>query len=197
MAHTKKSASAAPNSLTLAQLRVSGKAVEAWSGGTHSLISTASKRRKRSAGGRRPSPQTAARDAKIVQDVLDLLDSRSRNPDRKVMVKEIEVDVAKRYSVGRSYLRRKLAEHRKKLGTDQNVRAARERELERQMKSPLFDEGEDELPAVLTIHGQTLTILDWAREANIHPRVLEARIRAGWDPEWALVPFPGMTFWEG
>jgi len=73
-----------------------------------------------------------------------------------------------------------------------------EGEFERRYwNSPLFDEGEDDLPGVLTIDGRTLTILDWAREANIHPRVLEARIRAGWHPDWILMPFPGMTYWEG
>ncbi len=73
-----------------------------------------------------------------------------------------------------------------------------EGEFERRYwNSPLFDEGEDELPAVLTIDGRTLTISEWAREANIHPRVLEARIRAGWHPDWILIPFPGMTYWEG
>jgi hypothetical protein len=144
-------------------------------------------------GGKSPSPHVKSRDAKMVQEFLDL---RTHNPDQ--LAKEIESDVAKHYGVGRSYLRRKLAEHRKKLRTDQNIGTAREGEFERRYwNSPLFDEGEDELPTVLTIHGQTLPILDWAREANIHPRVLEARIRAGWDPEWALVPFPGMTFWEG
>jgi hypothetical protein len=48
----------------------------------------------------------------------------------------------------------------------------------------------------LTIDGQTLTIAQWARETNIHHRALRERLKRGWDPDWILVPFPGMTFWE-
>ncbi len=70
-------------------------------------------------GGSLPrDPETARRDAKIVQEALDL---RARNPDRKkVKDKTIISDVARRHSVGDSYVRRKLAEYRKKLGTDPN-----------------------------------------------------------------------------
>jgi hypothetical protein len=88
------------------------------SGEAHGLVSIASKSKRRGVGGKPRDPSTAPRDAKIVEEVLDFLDWRSRNPDRKVMVKTIISDVARRHSVGDSYVRRKLAEYRKKLGTD-------------------------------------------------------------------------------
>src|SRR5258706_79223 len=47
----------------------------------------------------------------------------------------------------------------------------------------------------LTVDGQTLSILDWARETNIHPAVLRARAKSGWHPDWILVPLPRMTYW--
>jgi hypothetical protein len=50
---------------------------------------------------------------------------------------------------------------------------------------------------LLTADGQTLTIAEWARETNIHPRALRMRLRRGWHPDWILMPFPGMTFWTG
>ncbi len=50
---------------------------------------------------------------------------------------------------------------------------------------------------LITIYGRTQTLVEWAREANILPVTLRRRITAGWDPEWALVPFPGMALWEG
>jgi hypothetical protein len=50
---------------------------------------------------------------------------------------------------------------------------------------------------LLTVDGRTLTISEWAREANINPKALSARIKYGWHPDWLLVPFPGMAFWEG
>ncbi len=87
------------------------------SGETYSLVNTASKSRK-GVGGKPRDPETARRDAKMVQDALDL---RAQNPDRKkVKDKTIISDVARDHSVGPSYLRRKLADHRKKLGTDPN-----------------------------------------------------------------------------
>jgi hypothetical protein len=49
----------------------------------------------------------------------------------------------------------------------------------------------------LTIDGREATIAEHAREANIHPDVLRRRIKRGWHPDWLLVPFPGMAFWEG
>ena len=49
----------------------------------------------------------------------------------------------------------------------------------------------------LTIDGQTLTIAQWAREANLLPGTLWRRIEAGWHEDWILMPFPGMTFWTG
>jgi hypothetical protein len=88
------------------------------SGETHGLVSTASKSKRKGVGGKPRDPETALRDAKIVQDALDL---RAQNPDRKkVKDKTIISDVARDHSVGPSYLRRKLADHRKKLGTDPN-----------------------------------------------------------------------------
>lgn len=50
---------------------------------------------------------------------------------------------------------------------------------------------------LLTIHDRTHTLVEWAREANIRPGTLYGRIKDGWEPEWALVPLPGMLFWEG
>jgi hypothetical protein len=50
---------------------------------------------------------------------------------------------------------------------------------------------------LLTIDGQTLTTSEWARETNIAPKTLRARVKYGWHPDWLLVPFPGMSFWEG
>jgi hypothetical protein len=50
---------------------------------------------------------------------------------------------------------------------------------------------------LLTIDGQTMTIVEWAREANILPVTLRRRIKDGWHPDWLLMPFPGMAFWEG
>jgi N6-adenosine-specific RNA methylase IME4/ParB-like chromosome segregation protein Spo0J len=47
----------------------------------------------------------------------------------------------------------------------------------------------------LTVDGRTLAISAWARETNIHPAVLRARIKSGWHPDWILVPLPGMTYW--
>ena len=88
------------------------------SGETHGLVSIASKSKRQGVGGKPRDPETARRDAKIVQEALDL---RARNPDRKkVKDKTIISDVARRHSVGDSYVRRKLAEYRKKLGTDPN-----------------------------------------------------------------------------
>jgi len=29
------------------------------------------------------------------------------------------------------------------------------------------------------------------------PQSVGSRIRAGWHPDWILMPFPGMTFWTG
>jgi hypothetical protein len=88
------------------------------SGETHGLVSTASKSKRKGVGGKPRDPETALRDAKIVQDALDL---RAQNPDRKkVKDKTIIRDVAVDHGVGDSYVRRKLAEHRKKVGTDPN-----------------------------------------------------------------------------
>jgi hypothetical protein len=50
---------------------------------------------------------------------------------------------------------------------------------------------------LLTIDGQTMTVSEWAREANIHPGTLFDRVKRGWHPDWILMPFPGMTFWTG
>ncbi len=50
---------------------------------------------------------------------------------------------------------------------------------------------------LLTVDGQTLTVAEWAREANILPVTLHRRIRDGWHSDWVLVPFPGMNFYEG
>jgi hypothetical protein len=87
------------------------------SGGNYSLVSIASKSRK-GVGGKPRDPETARRDAKIVQEFLDL---RAQNPDRKkVKDKTIISDVGRDHGVGASYVRRKLAEYRKKLGTDPN-----------------------------------------------------------------------------
>jgi hypothetical protein len=48
----------------------------------------------------------------------------------------------------------------------------------------------------LTIDGRTQTLMQWACEANIHPTTLRERIKRGWHPDWLLVPFPGMAFYE-
>jgi hypothetical protein len=50
---------------------------------------------------------------------------------------------------------------------------------------------------LLTVDGQTMTVSEWAREANIHPSALHWRIKSGWHSDWILMPFPGMTFWTG
>lgn len=68
---------------------------------------------RKGVGGRRRSPHVADRDAKIAQAVLDLT---AQHPDR--LVKSIELDVGAQYGVGPSYVRRKVGEYRKKLGTD-------------------------------------------------------------------------------
>jgi len=52
------------------------------------------------------------------------------------------------------------------------------------------------LEAARKMDGETMTIADWAREVNIRPNTLHARIRYGWHPDWVLMPFPGMTYWE-
>jgi hypothetical protein len=87
------------------------------SGGNYSLVSIASKSRK-GVGGKPRDPETALRDAKMVQEALD---RRAQNPDRKKLKdKTIISDVAELFSVHPSYVRRKQAEYRKKLGTDPN-----------------------------------------------------------------------------
>jgi hypothetical protein len=88
------------------------------SGGTHSLINTASKSKRKGVGGKPRDPETALRNAKMVQEALD---RRAQNPDRKKLKdKTIISDVAKLFGVGDSYVRQVLAEYRKKLGTDPN-----------------------------------------------------------------------------
>jgi hypothetical protein len=49
----------------------------------------------------------------------------------------------------------------------------------------------------LTVDGETLTVAEWAREANIHPGALRWRIKAGWHSDWILMPSPGMSYWDG
>jgi hypothetical protein len=50
---------------------------------------------------------------------------------------------------------------------------------------------------LITIEGRRQTLTQWARETNIHPDALYERIKRGWHSDWILVPFPGMTYWEG
>jgi N6-adenosine-specific RNA methylase IME4 len=50
---------------------------------------------------------------------------------------------------------------------------------------------------LLTVDGLTLSLSAWARDTNIHPAVLRARIKSGWHADWILMPLPGMSFWEG
>jgi hypothetical protein len=50
---------------------------------------------------------------------------------------------------------------------------------------------------LITVDGRVMTVVEGAREANIHPSALHRRITSNWHPDWLLVPFPGMAFWEG
>jgi hypothetical protein len=50
---------------------------------------------------------------------------------------------------------------------------------------------------LLTVDGVSQTLAQWARETNISPSALYRRFTSGWHADWLLVPFPGMTFWEG
>jgi N6-adenosine-specific RNA methylase IME4 len=50
---------------------------------------------------------------------------------------------------------------------------------------------------LLTVDGLTLSVSAWARESNIHPAMLRARLKSGWHSDWILMPLPGMGFWEG